>query len=96
VASCTGTATPELVSFPTETAEYVLVVLTTSNPSYWWPIDEFNLYSSTTPPATTTTTATTTTPTTTVPTTTTNVPPRQRRPPVRFCVVPQRFGRHFT
>ena len=34
VASCTGTGTPEIVSFPTQTAQYVEVVLTASN-SYW-------------------------------------------------------------
>jgi F5/8 type C domain len=99
VASCTGTGTPEVVSFPTQTAQYVQVVLTASNPSYWWSIDEFYLYTSTPPTTTTTTTSTTTTSTTTtttVPTTTTTVPAHHRRPPVRFCLVPYRFGRHFV
>ncbi len=43
VASCTGTGTPEVVSFPTQTARYVKVVLTTAA-SYWWSVGEFNLY----------------------------------------------------
>jgi hypothetical protein len=47
VATCTGTATPEVVSFPQQTAQYVLVMLTgTSN--YWWSIDELNLLTSST------------------------------------------------
>jgi hypothetical protein len=44
VATCTGTATPEVVSFSTQTARYVKVVLTAATTSYWWSIDEFNLY----------------------------------------------------
>ena len=44
VASCTGTGTPEVVSFPTQTAQYVEVVLTAGTSSYWWSIDEFRLY----------------------------------------------------
>jgi len=43
VATCSGTGTPEVVSFPTQTAQYVRVVLTQSG-SYWWSIDEFYLY----------------------------------------------------
>jgi F5/8 type C domain/Putative Ig domain len=43
VANCTGTATPQVVSFPSQTARYVAVALAASNPN-WWSIDEFNLY----------------------------------------------------
>lgn len=68
VASCTGTGTPEVVSFPAQTARYVEVVVTATNTRWWWSIDEFNLYgagtgatvpptSTATVPATTTTTA---------------------------------------
>ena len=47
VATCTGTGSPEIVSFPAQTAQYVEVVLTSGNPSnYWWSIDEFNLFNS--------------------------------------------------
>jgi hypothetical protein len=74
VASCTGIGTPEVVSFPIQTAQYVEVVLTASTGFYWWSIDEFYLYGSGTPPTTTTTVAPTTT-TTVAPTTTTTVPP---------------------
>ena len=63
VANCTGTATPELVSFPTQTARYVKVVLTASTTSAWWSIDELNLNGTAT--ATTTTTRPTTASTTT-------------------------------
>ena len=70
VANCTGTATPEAVSFPDQTAQYVKVVLTASTPADWWSIDEFNLIgnastTTTTTPRTTTTTTTTMTGTTT-------------------------------
>ncbi|HTT89385.1 MAG TPA: Ig-like domain repeat protein [Acidimicrobiales bacterium] len=44
VATCSGTSTPEVVSFAAQTAQYVRVVLTASS-TYWWSIDEFNLYS---------------------------------------------------
>jgi hypothetical protein len=44
VAACTGTGTPEVVSFPSQTAQYVAVVLTAPNASWWWSIDEFGLY----------------------------------------------------
>jgi F5/8 type C domain len=57
--SCTGTGTPEIVSFPTQTAHYVRVVLTAGDSTYWWSIDEFYLYTS--GPVTTTTSSTTTT-----------------------------------
>jgi hypothetical protein len=74
VATCAGTGTPETVSFPVQTAQYVEVVLTASNTKWWWSIDEFNLYSATSSPTTTTTstsTTTSTTSTTVAPTTTT-------------------------
>ena len=73
VASCTGTGTPEVVSFPAQTAQFVEVVLTASDSYYWWSIDGFFLYSSVAPPTTTTTVAPTTT-TTVAPTTTTSTP----------------------
>jgi hypothetical protein len=46
IATCTGTGSPEIVSFPAQTAQqYVEVVLTSGNPSnYWWSIDEFYLF----------------------------------------------------
>jgi F5/8 type C domain len=65
VANCTGTATPEVVSFPTQTAQYIEVILTASNSSWWWSIDEFDVYTNVTPPTTTSTTTTTVPPTTT-------------------------------
>jgi hypothetical protein len=71
VASCTGIGTPEVVSFPAQTAQFVEVVLTASDSYYWWSIDEFYLYGAGAPPTTTTTVA----PTTTTSTTTTTVPP---------------------
>jgi hypothetical protein len=92
VASCTGTSTPEVVSFSPQDAKYVKIVLNASA-NVWWSIDEFNLYNPTAQPTTTTTTTvppTTTTvpPTTTTvpPTTTTTVPPTTRTtvPPFRY------------
>ena len=73
VATCTGTGTPEVVSFPAQTAQYVEVVLTASNTRWWWSIDEFNLYTAVSSPTTTTTSTSTTstTSTTVAPTTTT-------------------------
>jgi hypothetical protein len=41
--ACKGTGTSEIVSFPSQTAQYVKVVLTTSNANWWWSIDEFYL-----------------------------------------------------
>ena len=73
VAACTGTANPEIVSFPTQTAQWVRVVLTAASATNWWSIDEFDLYSSA--PAPTTTTTTDHHHTTTVPTTTTRPKP---------------------
>ena len=61
VAACTGTANPEVVSFPTQTAQWVRVVLTAASTTNWWSIDEFDLYSSVPEPTTTTTSTTTTT-----------------------------------
>jgi hypothetical protein len=58
VATCTGTSTPEVVSFRAQTAQYIEVVLTTANPSYWWSLEYFYIYSSS---GTTTTTAAPTT-----------------------------------
>jgi hypothetical protein len=47
VATCTGTGSPEIVSFPAQTAQYVKVVLTTTAAdNWWWSIDEFNLFDS--------------------------------------------------
>jgi F5/8 type C domain len=46
VVSCTGTGPNEVVSFPTQTAQYVRVVLTSGSTTYWWSIDEFYLYKS--------------------------------------------------
>jgi hypothetical protein len=43
VASCAGAGTTEIVSFPSQKAQYVKVVLTASNTSWWWSIDEFYL-----------------------------------------------------
>ena len=65
VATCTGTANPEVVSFPTQTAQYVRVVLTAASATNWWSIDEFDLYSSAPAPTTTSTTTLIVTTTTT-------------------------------
>jgi hypothetical protein len=43
VASCSGSTTPEIVSFPTQTARYLIVVLTAPSTA-WWSIDELNVY----------------------------------------------------
>jgi len=72
VANCFGTGSPEVVSFPAQTAQYVTVELTGTDNNYWWSINEFNLYTSYVPPTTTTTSTTTTS---TTPTTTTTPPP---------------------
>ena len=60
VASCTGTGTPEIVSFPSQTAQYVEVVLTAGGTTSWWSVDELYLFTSG-PGTTTTTTSTSTT-----------------------------------
>jgi hypothetical protein len=57
VAACTGAGNPEIVSFPTQTAQWVRVVLTAANTTSWWSIDEFDIYAQT--PASITTTTTT-------------------------------------
>ncbi len=46
VANCTGTGPYEVVSFPSQTVQYVRVVLTSGLTTYWWSIDEFYLYKS--------------------------------------------------
>jgi hypothetical protein len=47
VATCTGSGTSEIVSFPAQTAQYVEVVLTSGAPyNFWWSIDELNLFHS--------------------------------------------------
>jgi hypothetical protein len=43
VATCAGSGTSQIVSFPSQKAQYVKVVLTASNSSWWWSIDEFYL-----------------------------------------------------
>ncbi|GEM_PF-2389887 len=75
VASCSGTGTPEVVSFPAQTAQYVAVVLTAST-NWWWSVDELYLYSAGPAPATTTTS-------TTVPASTTTTVPAPPPPPGR-------------
>ncbi len=92
VATCTGTANPEVVSFPTQTAQWVRVVLTAASTTNWWSIDEFDLYGSAPATTTTTTTASTTTTTTTPtrPSTTTTVlsastNPSPRVRALRYC-----------
>lgn len=45
VATGTGTSSPETVSFPDQTAQYIRVVLTTGVTTNWWSIAEFNAYS---------------------------------------------------
>jgi hypothetical protein len=44
VATGTGTASPEIVSFPDQTAQYIRVVLTAGGTTSWWSIDEFTVY----------------------------------------------------
>jgi len=80
VANCFGTGPSEVVSFPPQAAQYVLVMLTGTSDTYWWSIDEFNLYTQSVPSTTTTTTTTTTT----VPTTTTTTAPMPPPPPTRL------------
>jgi beta-glucosidase len=41
VATCGGVATPDIASFPAQTAQYVRVVLTAADASYWWSINQF-------------------------------------------------------
>jgi len=44
VATCTGTSSSEIVSFPAQNAQYVRVTLNTASTTSWWSIDEFYLY----------------------------------------------------
>ena len=74
VASCTGTASPETVSFSAVSDQYLQVVLTTAKSPNWWSMEQFLIYNGGTGTTTTTTAATTTTTTTTAPTTTTTAP----------------------
>jgi hypothetical protein len=46
VATCTGTSTPEVVSFPTQTDQYVEVVLNAPAPTAWWSMEYFDVYAS--------------------------------------------------
>ena len=46
VATGTGTASPETVTFATQTAQYIRVVLTAGVTTNWWSIAEFTVYSS--------------------------------------------------
>ncbi len=41
VATCGGVATPDIASFPSQTAQYVRVVLTAADTSYWWSFNQF-------------------------------------------------------
>jgi beta-glucosidase len=41
VATCGGVATPDVATFPAQTAQYVRVVLTAADTSYWWSFNQF-------------------------------------------------------
>jgi hypothetical protein len=43
VASCTGTSSSEVVSFPAQTDQYLQVTLTQSISPNWWSVDELYL-----------------------------------------------------
>jgi len=45
VATCTGASTPQVVSFPAQTDQYVEVVLNAPTPTAWWSIEYFDVYS---------------------------------------------------
>jgi Carbohydrate binding module (family 6)/F5/8 type C domain len=45
VATCTGTGTPQIVSFPAQTDQYVEVALNAPTPTAWWSIESFGVYS---------------------------------------------------
>src|SRR5580658_1593292 len=47
VATCGGVGTPDIASFPSQTAQYVEVVLTTADTSYWWSFNQFLVMSGT-------------------------------------------------
>jgi F5/8 type C domain len=62
VATCKGTSAPQVVMFPAQTSRYLRVVLDEGTAaSYWWSIDELNIYTDGSVPVTTTTAPTTTT-----------------------------------
>jgi hypothetical protein len=46
VATGTGTSSPQTISFATQTAQYIRVVLTASTQTPWWSIAEFTVYAS--------------------------------------------------
>lgn len=46
VATGTGTASPETVTFTAQTAQYIRVVLTAASTTNWWSIAEFTAYTS--------------------------------------------------
>ncbi|HEY4024460.1 MAG TPA: discoidin domain-containing protein [Pseudonocardiaceae bacterium] len=46
VATGTGTASPQIIAFTTQTAQYIRVVLTASTQTPWWSIAEFTVYTS--------------------------------------------------
>src|ERR1700728_2869133 len=46
VATGTGTSSPETVTFATQTAQYIRVVLTQAVSPYWWSMVNFTVYSS--------------------------------------------------
>jgi beta-glucosidase len=41
VATCAGVATPDIATFPSQTAQYLRVVLTAADTSYWWSFNQF-------------------------------------------------------
>jgi beta-glucosidase len=41
VATCGGVGTPDIASFPPQTAQYVRVLLTAADTSYWWSFNQF-------------------------------------------------------
>jgi hypothetical protein len=52
VATETGTSSPEIATFATQTAQYIRVVLTAASTTSWWSIDEFSVFSGTATPET--------------------------------------------
>ncbi|HET9060878.1 MAG TPA: discoidin domain-containing protein [Acidimicrobiales bacterium] len=73
VATCTGSSSSEIVNFGAQTAQYVQVELTAADSSYWWSVDELDLWNSGTSTTTTTASTTTTTASTTTTTAATSV-----------------------
>jgi hypothetical protein len=47
VTTGTGTASPEIVTFAAQTAQYIRVVLTAGGTTSWWSIDEFTAFNGT-------------------------------------------------